>query len=144
MADQAAKWIILEQVMQPPRVIAVTDFFNIVLVFNTGMSFGLFSGEAAGNRVLAVVALAVMAGLVVWLLWATQWIVALALGLVLGGAAGNVVDRLLPGRPGVVDFLDFHAYGLHWPAFNLADTAIVVGVALLLFDGLFTSPSSLE
>ena len=136
--DQATKWLIVGLVMAPPRSIEVTGFFNLVLVWNRGMSFGLLGGfgDTDGARwVMAGLALAIVVALLVWLrrvegVWAVAGI-----GLVIGGAVGNVVDRAVWGA--VVDFLDFHAAGLHWPAFNVADTAIVLGVAALLADGLF-------
>ena len=138
VADQITKWIILERVMVPPRIIPVTDFFNLVLVWNRGVSFGLFSdGDPSQRWILIGVALAVTTALTVWLWRADRWSVALALGLVIGGALGNVIDRLRFGA--VADFLDFHVAGFHWPAFNLADSAITVGVALLVFDSLFGS-----
>ena len=138
VADQFTKWIILERVMVPPRIIPVTDFFNLVLVWNRGVSFGLFSdGDPSQRWILIGVALAVTTALTVWLWRADRWPVALALGLVIGGALGNVIDRLRFGA--VADFLDFHVAGFHWPAFNLADSAITMGVVLLVLDSLFGS-----
>lgn len=137
VVDQASKWWILEQVMNPaPRVVEVTDFFNLVLVWNPGVSFGLFQADADYMPwVLTGVALLV-AGLVGRWLWAAErWTQALALGLVIGGAVGNVADRARFGA--VCDFLDFHFAGWHFWAFNVADAGISVGVALLLIDGLF-------
>jgi signal peptidase II len=136
--DQLTKWWILAEVMDPPKTIAVTGFFNLVLVWNRGVSFGLFGSESAwGPILLTVLALGIAAGLVVWLRRAESRLAAAAIGLVLGGAIGNVIDRVRFGA--VVDFLDFHAAGYHWPAFNVADSAISVGVGLLLYDGLFES-----
>ncbi len=135
--DQASKWAILEVVMQPPRVIEMTGFFNLVLTFNCGISFGILGGACAWWHawVLTALALAVSAGLLYWLHREPARILALAVGLIVGGAVGNVVDRLRFGA--VVDFLDLHLGTWHWPAFNLADSAIVAGVAFLVFDGLF-------
>jgi signal peptidase II len=136
--DQISKWWILTEVMDPPKTIAVTGFFNLVLVWNRGISFGLFDSDSAwGPILLTALALAIAAGLVVWLRRAESRLAAAAIGLVLGGAIGNVIDRVRFGA--VVDFLDFHAAGYHWPAFNVADSAISVGVGLLLYDGLFES-----
>ena len=136
VADQITKWVIREVVMQPPRVIEVTPFFNLVMVWNRGVSFGLFAHEAETVRwVLTGVALGITALMLAWLKRAERGFVALALGLVIGGAVGNVVDRLHLGA--VADFLDFHLMGYHWPAFNIADAGITVGVALLIVDGLF-------
>jgi signal peptidase II len=134
--DQASKWLILLAVMQPPRQIVVAPFFSLVLVYNTGISFGLFSGDADGKRwLLIAMALVIVVLLLVWYAGADTPAVAFGIMLVVGGAASNVVDRFI--HPGVVDFLDFHLAGWHWPAFNVADAAIVIGVALLVYDGLF-------
>lgn len=133
--DQASKAWIVHGVMNPPRVIEIAPFFNLVMVWNTGASFGLFgSAPAWGRYLLVAVAAAICAGLAVWLARVGSRPLAAALGLVIGGAAGNVVDRLVHGA--VADFLDFHAFGYHWPAFNAADAAISVGVAALVVDGL--------
>ena len=135
--DQASKWVILTQVMAPPRVVEVTGFFNLVLTYNTGVSFGLFGGAAADWKSWALggLALAVSAGLLYWLARQPERLLGLAVGLIVGGALGNALDRA--HQPGVVDFLDFHLAGWHWPAFNLADSSIFLGVAILVFDGLF-------
>ena len=136
VADQISKWVILDQVMNPPRIIEVTGFFNLVMVWNPGVSFGMFgdSGEI-GRWLLTVLALGICAFLVHWLRQLDRRLPALAIGMVIGGAIGNVIDRVRFGA--VADFLDFHAMGYHWPAFNIADSGITVGVALLVFDQLF-------
>ena len=128
--DQATKWWILNHVMDPPRVIPVTGFFNLVLGFNTGVSFGLF-GEAPAWLLMAFI-LPMVAGLLVWMTRTDSRLTAIALGLVVGGAFGNLLDRLRHGA--VTDFLDFYVGAYHWPAFNFADVAIVSGVALLLIE----------
>ena len=134
--DQATKWWIIEVVMQPPRIIELTPFFNLVMGWNRGISFGLFDGDSAINVwILPLVALAIVAALVVWLRRVQGAWLASAIGLVIGGALGNVVDRLRFGA--VADFLDFHVAGYHWPAFNVADSGITVGVAMLVLDSLF-------
>lgn len=136
LLDQISKWVILAFVMQPPRVIEVTGFFNLVLAYNTGVSFGILGGEAAWKPWgLSLLALAIVAGLFYWLRRQPDRRLAVAVGLVAGGAVGNVIDRL--HQPGVVDFLDFHLSGWHWPAFNLADSGISIGVVILVLDGLF-------
>lgn len=135
LLDQAVKAWIVHDVMSPPRIIEVAGFFNIVMVWNRGASFGLFRADSGwGVLLLASVAVAICIGLTVWLARVTHGWLATALGLVIGGALGNVIDRVLYGA--VADFLDFHAYGYHWPAFNVADIAISVGVVMLLLDGL--------
>ena len=134
-ADLLSKPILLDLMAANPGGIRVTPFFNLVMVWNRGVSFGLLSGDAP-MRVLLLVALAL--GIIVWLgfwLWRTPYrFTAAALGLVIGGAFGNIVDRLRFGA--VADFFDFHFAGWHWPAFNIADSSIVIGVALLVLDSL--------
>ena len=140
--DQLSKWMILEIVMQPPRIIPVTPFFNLVLVWNRGVSFG-FLGQQSSEWLpwlLTALALAIVVALVWWLRRVTSGLMVLAISLVVGGALGNVVDRLRFGA--VVDFLDFHAAGVHWPAFNAADSAITVGAVLILYDAIFADRTS--
>jgi signal peptidase II len=133
--DQISKWWILAEVMNPPRVIEITPFFNLVLVLNRGASFGMLGGGGAwAPWALLALAAAILTGLGIWLARTPSRWVAAGLGLVIGGAVGNVVDRLRYGA--VIDFLDFHLAGFHWPAFNLADSAITVGVGILLVDAL--------
>ena len=130
--DQLSKWAILMFLDDPT---AVTPFLNLVVVWNRGVSFGMFdTAGALGPWLLSGLALAVVAALVVWLRRVKHSLAGVALGLIIGGALGNVIDRVRFGA--VFDFLDFHAYGYHWPAFNVADSAICVGAALLLLDGL--------
>ena len=144
LLDQVSKWWVVAVVMQPPRIIEVLPSFNLVLTYNTGVSFGLGSGSSAW--ILIGLSLAIVAGLLFWLRSQDRSLPSVGLGLVIGGALGNVIDRLY--APGVIDFIDFHGflfdfpplYG-HWPAFNLADSAITIGVGLLIFDGLFLDPA---
>jgi signal peptidase II len=134
--DQVSKIWILDLFAAPGgRAVPVTGFFNLVLVWNRGMSFGLFNDGATANAVIfSLLAAAIVGGLLIWLWRAPSALVGGAIGLVIGGAIGNVVDRLRLGA--VVDFLDIHAGLWHWPAFNVADSAICVGVGLMLIDGL--------
>jgi signal peptidase II len=146
--DQALKAAMLHWVfdLRPPigphswhPPIEITSFFNLVMVWNPGISFGLLDGGAAWMRwLLAGLALAVVAGLILWLRRIDRGWLGAAVGLVIGGAIGNLIDRLRFGA--VADFLDFHLLGYHWYAFNIADSAIVIGVAVLLVDGLFARP----
>ncbi|WP_370151772.1 signal peptidase II [Ferrovibrio sp.] len=133
--DQLSKvWILDLMAQQVPPVIRVTGFFNLVQVWNTGVSFGLFQHDSEMRSLLLIgVAAAVMVWLLVWLWRGTSRLAGLALGIIIGGALGNIIDRWRHGA--VYDFLDLHAFGWHWPAFNLADSAIVIGVGLLLLDG---------
>ena len=115
---------------------AVTGFFNLVLTHNTGAAFSFLATASGWQRGffigIALVAIAVI-GVLLWR-HAGERLFCLALALILGGAAGNVIDRIALGY--VVDFLDFHAAGWHWPAFNVADSAITAGAALLVVDAL--------
>lgn len=140
--DQVSKLAILEWVMQPAdRRIVVTGFLALVLVWNRGMSFGLFNtGDPLIPWLLAAVTVAVSIALVWWLARAQRWLVVAGVGLVLGGALGNLVDRVLYGA--VVDFVLLHAGRWSWPAFNLADSAITLGVVALLWDSLFAGRES--
>ncbi len=134
--DQISKWVILTQVMDPPATLTVLPIFDLVLAWNRGVSFSMFSSDAAHiPYLLAGFALLVAVVLGFWLRRVRNPLPAWGLGLVIGGALGNVIDRLRFGA--VIDFLYFHYAGWGWPAFNVADSAITVGVGLLLIDGLF-------
>ncbi|CAB1368036.1 prolipoprotein signal peptidase (signal peptidase II) [Denitratisoma oestradiolicum] len=132
-ADQVTKaWVLA--VLRLGEGMVLTPFFNLVLVFNRGAAFSfLASAEGWQRWFFVVLALVISVGIVIAMrkAAANRWLLA-ALALVLGGALGNVIDRLIYGA--VVDFLDFHAAGWHWPAFNLADSAICVGIVLLLWQ----------
>jgi len=136
--DQATKAWIVDYLVEPGRGLAVTGFFNLVYVQNRGISFGMFRIEDQwGPWLFGGFGLAIAALLVVWIVRAESCWVAAAVGAVLGGAIGNILDRVFRGA--VVDFLDFHAAGYHWFAFNVADAAISVGVGLLIVISLFGS-----
>tara|TARA_R110000868_G_scaffold4155_15_gene25387 strand:- start:22019 stop:22498 length:480 start_codon:yes stop_codon:yes gene_type:complete len=133
--DQATKTWIVHDVMSPPQWIEVTSFFNIVMVWNKGASFGLFSTQSPWTQaVLGGLAVVISIVLAIWMTKARSKWLTVALGMVIGGAIGNAIDRAVYGA--VADFLDFHAFGYHWPSFNVADIAISIGVVMLLFDGL--------
>ncbi len=115
---------------------ALAPFFNLLLVYNKGAAFS-FLAMAGGWQRWAFTALGVVAAVVICYLlkqYSGQRMFCLALSLIMGGAIGNVIDRLAYGH--VIDFLDFHVNAWHWPAFNLADSAITVGVVLLIIDEL--------
>ncbi len=134
--DQLSKWVIVGHVMNPPKQIELTSFFNLVLTHNQGISFGMFSnGTDAGKWMLVSVALIILGFLTRWLFQSNHLFSVIALGLIIGGAMGNVIDRVMVGA--VVDFLDFHAFGYHWPAFNVADTAIFIGAIGLVLESFF-------
>ena len=123
-----------------PRL-RVVPGLDLVLVGNTGVSFGLFNrGFTWGPWIFSLVALAIVAVLVQALRRASRLLPVTGMGLIIGGAIGNLVDRIRLGS--VVDFIDVHRGDWHWYVFNAADAAICVGVALLLLDGLLTRPES--
>lgn len=135
--DQASKWWVLLDLMNPPKIIEVTPFFNLVLVWNRGISFGMFSDEGnAGAWILSILALVIVGFLLNWLRKAETKFVAISLGLIIGGALGNVIDRTV--HTAVVDFLDFYIGTFRWPAFNAADSFITIGAVLLIADSLFS------
>jgi signal peptidase II len=134
LADQLTKWLVLES-FAPGERRMVTGFFNLVLAFNKGAAFSMLA-DAAGWQAPLLTAFALIAAVVVCVLLVRTSGGRMyygGLALILGGALGNVLDRLRLGH--VVDFLDFHAFGWHWPAFNVADSAICIGAALLIIDG---------
>ena len=132
--DQLVKAIVLARFF-PGERLELTGFLNLVLVFNKGAAFSFLAG-APGWQTPLLVAFAVGAGLFLGYLIArnrTRALMCCGLSLVLGGAIGNVVDRLRIGA--VVDFADFHALGWHFPTFNVADSAITIGAILLIYEG---------
>ena len=142
VVDQIVKHWMLALVFDPSRILQITGFFNLVPVWNTGVSFGLLGDSSTSRWILVALALVIVVVLLAWLMRAGTGIVVFALVLVVGGALSNVIDRVLYGA--VIDFVDIHAFGFHWPAFNIADMSIVIGTALLLYDGLFGSPRTLK
>jgi len=137
--DQLSKWAVMELIFHgdlSPRQIEVTPFFNWVVVWNRGISFGMFNQQSAyGPYLLIGLALLISLIFLIWLFRTNSRMQSAGLALVIGGAIGNVIDRVQYGA--VFDFLDFHVGGYHWPAFNLADSCIVVGVFILLIQALF-------
>ena len=156
LLDQVTKWAVLEQIMRPELFgskgigftdwlaafemhrlpfasVSVMPFFNLVMVWNEGISFGVLSDHAGtANRLLLVVLSGIVLGFGVWMVRTRNRMLRLFLAVVIGGAMGNLWDRIRFG--GVVDFLDFHAFGYHYPAFNVADSAIVLGMLALILD----------
>lgn len=131
--DQATKlWVLAS--FQSGESLPLAAYFNLVLVFNSGAAFSFLANAGGWQKwFFVILALAISAWLIVMIRQhAAERLLPVALSLVLGGALGNVIDRLRFGA--VVDFLDFHVAGWHWPAFNVADSAISVGVALLLWQ----------
>jgi signal peptidase II len=144
--DQITKLIALERLATGVPVTVVDGLFSLTLVMNPGLAFGLLSTTPSAWRwivaLLSMAALGVLGVMGVRLLASGGWPTQLALGLVFGGAIGNLIDRARFGA--VVDFLDFYWREYHWPAFNVADSAITVGVALLAVRLLITPPASRE
>lgn len=136
--DQLSKFYVLAHEEALRQGVEILPFLNLVFVLNRGVSFGMFAEHDAA-LLLSVFAI-VVCGVLVWLMRNTPRATALAYGLVVGGALGNVIDRARFGA--VVDFVDVHAGGWHWPAFNVADSAICIGVALLLVQGMLTPKAS--
>jgi len=132
--DQASKWLVVQS-MQLYQSIPLLPGFNLTYVHNTGAAFSLLSEAGGWQRwFFALIALAISVILTLWLmrLKKNETLMAAALSLILGGAIGNLIDRLLYGY--VIDFLDLYYQNWHWPAFNIADSAICVGVALMLLE----------
>ena len=135
IADQVTKHLI-EAGVAPYSAIPVFSFFNIVHYDNRGISFGLFASDSPlAPIILALVGTGIIIMLVFWAFKATSTVQRVSLAAIISGATSNVIDRL--GDGGVTDFLDFHLGSYHWPAFNLADAAIVCGVAGLLLQSAF-------
>ena len=134
--DQATKWWIVNEVMNPPRVIPVLPSFNLVMGWNRGVSFGIFDTASPPNQWLLIgLALIIVTVLLIWLKRADSRLISVALGLIVGGALGNVMDRIHYGA--VADFLDFYVGDFHWPAFNVADVGITIGVIVLVLESYF-------
>ena len=135
--DQASKWWILVEVMDPPKVIPVTSLLNFVLTWNRGVSFGLFNNEGNfGAWFFSILAIIIVGILLIWLRKAETKVQSISLGFIIGGAIGNVIDRV--NHLAVLDFIDFHLGGSHWPAFNAADSFITLGAGVLIVDSLFS------
>lgn len=135
LLDQLSKITILK-LLDYGQTHAVTSFFNLVLVYNQGAAFSFLAAESGWQRHLFTAIGSAAAVYIIYLLkqHAGQRMFCLALALILGGALGNVIDRILYGH--VIDFLDVHVGNWHWPAFNVADSAICIGAVLFVLDEL--------
>jgi signal peptidase II len=138
-ADQAHKyWMIAVYGIKETDRIQVASFFDLVMVWNPGISYGLLpQGNMTGRVLLMAVSLVAVIALFIWIGNAANRLVALSLGLIVGGALGNVTDRLVYGA--VADFFSFHYAGFYWYVFNVADVAITAGVIGLILDWLIPS-----
>jgi len=140
LLDQALKlWLLFVFDLQGRGLVRLTPFLDLVLVWNRGISYGLFQQDGPlGRWVLLALTLAAVALLWTWLVRSSSWLMVLALGLIIGGALGNAIDRVAYGA--VADFVLLHlttsSFSFKWYVFNLADAAIVAGVAGLLYDSL--------
>ena len=136
LLDRLAKWAVASNIRLHESVVVIPGFFQLTHVENTGAAFGLFAESSAQWKVGALVSFSVMALVVVSaLLWKNSHSLStttIGLSLILGGAMGNLWDRMMSGH--VVDFLDFYVGSYHWPAFNVADSAIVIGAILLISE----------
>ncbi len=143
-ADQAHKWWMIDWVRLGERgKIEVTSFLDIVLHWNRGISYGLFKQETVtGAWILAVFALVTAFAIGVWLANLPTRLTALSAGLIMGGALGNAIDRIRFGA--VADYFSFHIGSFHWYIFNIADIAIVAGVAGLLYDWVKSGHKAVE
>ncbi len=146
--DQISKTIILGMFPTEGMSQVVTSFFNLVLVYNHGISFGLFNKAPVDAQpiIFLAISISITIALLVWLFRTRSRLISIAIGLVVGGAIGNAIDRVLHGA--VIDFLDFYvtfnAAAYHWPSFNIADSAIVGGVGLLFIDSLAFDKKTLQ
>jgi signal peptidase II len=133
-ADRLSKWLMLGW-LRPGESYEVTGFFNLVLVYNRGAAFSFLAGAPGWQTSFFIAVALVAAAIVSWMLWrhSDRRLLCAGLALILGGALGNLWDRVAWGA--VADFLDFHAFGWHWPAFNVADSAITVGAGILIAEG---------
>ena len=142
--DQGSKLFLLYVLrfleMGPGDAVPVLPFFNLVMVWNPGVSYGLFPAHGPlGTAALAIFSIAAVLALGWWLWGAQRKVLAIGLGLVIGGAIGNLIDRLIYGQ--VADFFHFYVRGYDWYVFNVADCAITVGVVALLYDALLRPES---
>lgn len=133
--DQWTKWLVEIHLPRGVSQPVIDGFFNLVHVQNSGVAFGLFAEQgAARSWVLALLGLVALSAVAAYF-WITprgDLLLLTALALVAGGAVGNLIDRIAAG--GVTDFLDVYVGSYHWPAFNVADSAITVGIGLMIFD----------
>lgn len=159
VADQLSKWSVTETILRPAiydgtkglglvewfvqapnklpyHEIAMLPFFNLVMVWNPGVSFGMLTQNTEiGAWILIILTAIITIWFSIWLFMTDNKLQSFAIAMVIGGAIGNVIDRFRFGA--VIDFLDFHAFGWHYPAFNLADSCIVLGVFILIIYSLF-------
>ena len=133
LLDQLSKYYMLNEILGQSAVIVISPVFNLVRAWNTGVSFSMFNNYGSlGVILLSGVAIVIVGFLFYWLKNETSRLAQVALGMIIGGAVGNVIDRVRLGA--VFDFLDIHIGESHWPAFNLADSFICIGAAILILQ----------
>lgn len=143
LLDQLSKYWMLHQVLVEKSIIEVFPCFNLVKAWNTGVSFSMFNdGGTLGIVILSTLALVIVAFLLKWLYGETNCWVRVSLGMIIGGAIGNVIDRISYGA--VFDFLDFYWRDAHWPAFNVADSFICVGAMIIIIYSIFDNSKKTE
>ncbi len=136
VADQISKYVVMHYILSEYAALIVTPFFAVVRAWNTGVSFSMFNNFGIrGVYILSGIALIIVALLLKWLKSEKNRSVQVALGFIIGGALGNVIDRIHLGA--VFDFLDFYIGDHHWPAFNIADSFICIGAGLIVFHSIF-------
>jgi signal peptidase II len=144
LLDRLAKWAVATNIPLHDSVVVIPGLFHLTHVQNTGAAFGLFADSSAQWKVGALVSFSVVALVIVSaLLWKNSHSLStttIGLSLILGGATGNLWDRMVSGH--VVDFLDFYVGSYHWPAFNVADSAIVIGAILLVSEIVFAKSAN--
>ena len=136
-ADQMTKFLAVKYLSDSIATVKVFDFFNLVLVYNKGISFGMFNQTDYSNYVFTVLSLIITCFLLKWFKDSVILAEYFSLSLIIGGALGNVIDRII--RPGVVDFIQLHWQEYYWPNFNVADSAICLGVIILIIISLKNS-----
>jgi len=130
-ADQLSKWYILKNYDSPLKIDRITSFFNILLAWNRGVSFSFFAdGGDYTPYILSLLTAVITLGIIIWIFREKDFYNRLFLAMIAGGALGNLTDRIR--FKAVIDFLDFYVGEYHWPAFNVADSAISVGAILFL------------
>ena len=136
LLDQWTKFLVVQKLPLYQRVVVIQGFFNLTHVRNTGGAFGIFGGEKGGLSSVLFVVVSLIAVVAIIFFFAkvkeSEKVVTLSLSLILSGAIGNLIDRLRYGE--VVDFLDFYLSTYHWPAFNVADSAICIGIGLMALE----------
>jgi signal peptidase II len=137
VADQGSKFALLYgagfKTMAPDVSVPVLPFFNLVMVWNPGISYGLFPASGGMGTALLLVLTLALVGFLGWWLWnSTSAAVAVGCGLIIGGGLGNALDRLLYGK--VADFLHFYGFGYDWYVFNIADAAVTLGAVAFIYD----------